>query len=165
MAVPRPNDVWFSEDHVPLITQPYLLPDHHTTIITLPRSSSWRELYAVEIHGIASAVDVKPKIVTTKAYPGYDKNLIWRNGMIIPRHLIEFVISIQGKIELQTYDAVCRRLMHAVYNRYPLHTEEYATQDRWVHNCSIYEFTRASDFPSTRDLVTSLIHGDSELLM
>ena len=162
----RPSDKWFSDRGIPLITQPLGLPKMSETIISVERYEKWYSIYAADPTSSLPAVTV-----FYDTYPTYMEycDEMWRDHCIVPSIFVSFVKSIGAKIDLQTYDAVCRRYLQDWCGRSAVFTKEFADEDIAIRMSGVVRSLIGSfdqdDVPSQEDLLGVLIDGDASLII
>lgn len=154
----RPNDRWFSDRGIPLITQPLNLPLITDSVISVERYEKWYCLYAVHP---GSAEIIQAEEVTPKNFPTYDPNDMWRDHTIVPAEFVMFVKSAGAKIDLQTYDAICRRYIQDWYEHHTVFTREFCL-DIAVGGINGNCFD-PDNYPTEDDLQSVLVRHDINL--
>jgi len=160
----RPSDRWFSDRGIPLITQPLGLPKMTEQILSLERYTKWYDIY------IANPVTLEVKELNVKNEPRFAEfardNDIWFDHTIIPVSFVKLAKVCGYKIDLQTYDAVCRRYIQDWVSRSTVFTKEFCDEIDWEYTKNgIGRSFSSRDYPEFEDLQSVLVDHDIELLI
>lgn len=162
VSLTRPNDKWFSERGIPLITQPLSLPKEAKRILTVERYEKWYHLYLVNVTNNmvfnTFECDYDP-------YAGYIEDM-WHDHCIIPSILVKYAKVAGYEIDLQTYDAVCRRYIQDWMGCNAVFTSEFCDDvaQRYDNQSVDMRFNKDA-FPITEELQSVLVKHDIELII
>ncbi|MCM1295001.1 MAG: hypothetical protein NC311_05620 [Muribaculaceae bacterium] len=160
----RPSDRWFSDRGIPLITQPLGLPKMTECILSVERYEKWYSIF------IANPVTLEVKELNVEndpAYAQYSRELdIWRDHTIVPDDFVQLAKAGGYKIDLQTYDAVCRRYIQDWVSRNAVFTKEFCDDIGWEYTGDGYgKSFDPNDYPSYEDLQSVLVDHDVGLII
>lgn len=154
----RPSDKWFSERGIPLITQPLGLPKMTEKIISVERYEKWYDIYVAD-----PTTALPAAVVTREIFPEYgiSANDMWRDHCLVPDEFIQFVKAIGAKVDLQTYDAICRRYIQDWVSRNAVFTREFCEEMMdWKQGTIRENCFDVLDYPTTEDLHSVLVEHD-----
>ena len=143
----RYTDIWYSDRHCPLVTQPHVALGLMTPLITVERYCKWYDLYYIES---CQAKTTPVRLSVVRSLPPFDD---WVDHSPKPKELVQYCIKNGLKMELQVYYAIATRWSNDIAESGMLYTSDFGVgtdDDTCKRDC--LKCYNPEDYPTKEEL-------------